>query len=453
MSEQSLERVRQAHAALKSGDLEGAMKFANEALDLDFNNPLAMFQLGYGFMQAERYGLAYQMFMRCSQLQPDRAEAWNNAGMCRQSVWDLDDAERCFRKALQLEPDNQASLSNLALVYINRCKPEEALKWISRAEKAGKDHWQSLDNKALALIMLRRWREGWAAYRETAGFHKQRQLRTYKTPEEPMWNGEPGTVVVYGNQGLGDEISFASCIPDAMQKAEVIVDCDHRLAGLFRRSFPDAKVYGTRHAPSRDWDHAIDFSIPNDCLPSLFRNETDDFPGTPYLKADPERRIQWRALFDTFRKPVIGIAWTGGLKNTGQAKRSLTLESLLPVLRAVDATWISLEYKDRSEEIADLERLHGIRIHDYPRATRTQDYDDTAGMVAELDLVVSVTTAVVHLAGALGKECWCLTPNKPRFFYGLEGDLPWYKSVKMFRQKQEWPLAEMANLLKLRWGK
>jgi Tfp pilus assembly protein PilF len=452
--EEPVEKVRQANQALRQGDYESGIKLANDALNNDFNNAMALFQMGYGFLKAEKYGLAYQMFLRSAQLQPDRAEPWNNAGMCHQETWNLDDAERCFRKAMQLEPDNQASLSNLALIYINRCQPLEALKWIAKAEKAGKEpNWQSQDNKALALLMLKRWKEGWATYRSTAGYHKQRQLRAYNNPEEPMWNGEPGTVVVYGNQGLGDEIAFASCIPDAMQKADVIIDCDHRLAGLFKRSFPQAKVYGTRHAEQRDWDHAVDYSIPSDCLPSLFRNSEEEFPGTPYLRADPERRLQWRALFDTFRKPVIGIAWNGGIKSTGSVKRSLTLEDYLPIFKSIDATWVCLEYRPVKDQLVEFQRQHGVQILDYPRATRTTDYDDAAGLVAELDLVISVTTSVIHLAGALGKEVWCLAPSKPRWFYGLEGNPPFYKSLKMFRQTQEWPIKEVVKLLQLRWGK
>ena len=437
---------------MAEGDYGQGVKLASEVLDEDFNNPMAVFLLGYSSLKTEKFGIAYQLFMRAAQLHPGRAEPWNNAGMCFQETWDLDAAEKCFRKALQIEPDNPAAMQNLALIYVNRCQPDEALKWVRRAEQTGHNSWEAIDNKAMALLMKRDW-EGWKLYRETAGRHKQRQIRTYMNPEEPMWEGQKGAVVVYGNQGLGDEISFASCIPDAIKRAEVIVDCDHRLEGLFKRSFSEAKVYGTRFK-DREWDHAVDYSIASDCLPAMFREKDEDFPGTPYLKADPERRLQWRSLFDTYRKPVIGVAWTGGLKNTGSAKRSLKLEQLLPIFKAIDATWVCLEYKDRSEEIEELERLHGVRILDYPRATRTNDYDDTAGLVAELDLVISVSTSVVHLAGALGKECWCLLPNKPRFFYGLEGDtLPWYKSLKLFRQTKDWPIEEMVKLLKLRWGK
>jgi len=446
-------KVNLSRELAAQGDYIGALEAANSALDEDFNDALALFMVGYCMLKTERFGLAYNLFRRCSQLQPERSEPWNNAGMCHQETWNLDDAEKCFRKALQLEPANAAAMQNLALIYVNRCLPEEAMKWVRRAGESGTQSWEALDNKALALLMLRQWREGWAAYAQTAGRQKMRQLRFYNSPEEPRWQGEPGRVAVYGVQGLGDEISFSSCIPDVMHKADVIVDCDDRLSGLFRRSFPKAKVYGTRFR-DRTWDEQVDYSIPIDCLPHLFRNEDGEFPGTAFLVADPERRIQWRALFDTFRKPVIGIAWSGGINSTGKKKRSLGLTSLLPIMRAIPATWISLEYRDRTQEIAQFRAETGIDVLDYPRATKTSDYDDTAGLVAELDLVISVTTAVVHLSGALGKDCWCIAPNKPRFFYGLEGDLPWYKSVKMFRQAKDgkWPLEDVVRLLKLRYG-
>jgi ADP-heptose:LPS heptosyltransferase len=118
---------------------------------------------------------------------------------------------------------------------------------------------------------------------------------------------------------------------------------------------------------------------------------------------------------------------------------------------------VSLEYVDHADHIEAFRKKTGIQIHEWKRATQTQDYDDTAGLVAELDCVVSVTTAVIHLAGALGKDCFCLVPSLPRWFYRIEGDsLPWYKSVRLYRQPkgESWdkPIEQIANTLKLRYG-
>lgn len=440
-------KIEQARRLLEQEvDAASALALSAEVLDVDFNDPLGLFLAGKCLQSTQRYGLAYNLFKRCSQLSPDRAEPWNMQGMCFQEMWKLDDAMRCFKESLKRNPRNHAALQNMALVHINRCEPDEALKYIAKAEEVGQTN-ENIDNKAMALLMKRDW-SGWKYHRQTSGHSKQRPLRAYMDPEEPMWNGEPGTVVVYSNQGIGDEVAYASCIPDAAKKAEIILDCDERTAPLFRRSFPGVKVYGTRFKDERDWDHAVDYSIPIDCLPGLFRTKDDDFTGEPYLVADPERRLQWRALFDTYKKPVIGIAWTGGIKHTGSLKRSLSLEQLAPVFKAIDATWVSLEYRDRTQQMEELYTETGIKLLDFPRVVHAVDYDETAAMVAELDLVICVTTAVVHLAGALGKECWCIAPSMAPWLFGLEGNLPWYRSVEMFRQKQEWPIAEVANRLR-----
>jgi hypothetical protein len=449
--------IDEAQEYLSKGDYTSALSLGGEILNEDFDHPVALFICAMALLKTKRYGLANNLFRRCTQLQPAMFGAWNNMGMCHQETWNLDAAEKCFKESLKRNPQNVPALQNMSLIYINRREPDEALKWCSRVENLTKEVTKEhLDNKAMALLMKRDW-SGWELYKLTVGGSKQRELREYNDPPERMWNGEPGTVVVYGNQGIGDELAFASCIPDAIQKAEVIVDCDHRVAGLFKRSFPKAKVYGTRHKKERDWDHAIDYSTPVDCLPALFRTKDEDFPGTPYLVADPERRVQWRALFDLHRKPVIGIAWTGGSKHTGTVKRSLSLEQLLPIFKSIDATWVSLEYKDRSEELREFDLVHGVKILDYPRATRSgenQDYDELAALVSELDLVITVTTAVVHLSGGLGKDCWCIVPDRARWFYGVAGDdMPWYKSVKLFRQRgTEWPFKKIEESLKDRYG-
>lgn len=453
----SEDRARQAleHArSIFDTDPDEALRLVNEVLNRDFDNPLALFMAGFIMLKAERFGLAHSLFQRCTQINPNRPEPWNNMGMCHQETWDLDAAEMCFRRSLALDPENKAALNNIGLIYVNRCDPEKAIEWADKALAIDPDMRDAQDNKGLACLMLKRWREGWYFWEASLGGKHRKELNYVG---EPRWDGAKGkTVVVYGEQGIGDEISFASIIPDAIRDcSKVIIDCDYRLEWLFKRSFPDAEVHGTRFSMEVDWpNEEIEANCAIGSLTKFYRNRTEDFPGTPYLVADPERRLQWRALFDSYRKPVIGIAWNGGKASTGAEKRSLTLQSFLPLMKAIDAHWVSLEYKDRSAELAAFEAEHGIKVHQYAWVTKTQDYDDTAALVAECDLVISVTTAVIHLAGALGKEVWCLAPSKPRWFYGLEGDLPWYKSVRMFREGPNcvWPIEPVKNLLMLRYG-
>ncbi len=154
--------------------------------------------------------------------------------------------------------------------------------------------------------------------------------------------------------------------------------------------------------------------------------------------ADPQRRIMWRALLDSLGpQPKVGIAWSGGISLTQRGARRAALDQLLPILKQ-DAIFVDLEYKDRGADMAAFERRRKVKIHTFPWATRTADYDDTAALVAELDLVISVPTAITHLAGALGVPCWCLTHPRPHIHYARHGDkMPYYDSVRLFRREDD----------------
>lgn len=440
----------QALKSYESGNQDVAWKTACLGLNEDFNDFRCLYQMALVEKDAGRYGLAYNLFRMSSALAPESPDPYNGMGLCHEETFNFEDAERCFRRALKISPNHAVTMSNLGLLYLNQCQPDEALKWVSRALREDPTLIDTRHHRAYANLLKRNWREGWEDWVYILGKVKTRTARQYEGV--PEWDGANGkTVIVYGEQGIGDEISFASCIPDVLKNNRVILDCDDRLENLFRRSFPDVQVHGTRFK-AVDWLEDADGSVAIGDLPKFYRNAESEFPGTPYLVADPERRIQWNALLKSYGKPAIGIAWTGGIKRTNSEGRSMSLEDFAPIIKSVDATWVVLEYKDRDEEIRAFENKHGIKLHHWKRATHSKDFDDVAGLVSELDLTFSVTTAVVHVAGALGKDCWCLPPKNPRWFYGLEGDLPWYRSVKMFRGQKTEQLRKIADLLKLRFS-
>ncbi len=159
--------------------------------------------------------------------------------------------------------------------------------------------------------------------------------------------------------------------------------------------------------------------------------------------------MQWRALLDTLGpKLKVGIAWTGGIRRTFGSKRSVALDDLKPII-SQNATFISLQYKD-APEVEEM-RNAGIDIHHWAHATQTKDYDDTAALVAELDLVITVQQSAVHLAGALGVPTWVMLPKETLWRYGISGSkFPWCNSVKLYRQKDSWvtEIAEIARDLR-----
>src|SRR5688500_7412213 len=122
----SLRAINAARGALEAGNYSEALSIAQEVLNDDFNDPLALFVAAMALLRTKRYGLAYNLLRRVTQLQPAMFAPWNNMGMCHQETWNLDDAERCFKESLKRNPSNLAALQNMSLIYINRCMPEEA---------------------------------------------------------------------------------------------------------------------------------------------------------------------------------------------------------------------------------------------------------------------------------------------------------------------------------------
>jgi hypothetical protein len=351
-------------------------------------------------------------------------------GMCLEE-YSPSIALKAFQTAAQKNPSNAMAYANAGLMRLQMGDPKGCIEQSNKAIELDPSLIAPIHNMGLAYLMLRDWANGWKRFYDTLGI-KHRTRRDYGLPE---WEGQEGTVIVYGEQGVGDEIMYASCLKDIMKTNRVIFDCDSRLERLFDRSF-DCDVYGTRfkkESPILD-DHKPDYQLAIGQLPYFYRQKDIDFDGQPYLKPCPEKSIMWRSLFDVFKGKKIGLAWRGGLPNTGEKKRSLQLSDLEPII-SKENTYISLEYK--SVDKSDLDK-YGIK--EYTWATRKGgDIDDLAALIGQLDLVVTCCTTVVYVAGALGIPCYVLVPEWPGYRYHDKGDsLPWYNSVKLIRQKGTW---------------
>lgn len=457
----------------KAGDYVKASRIYNELLNADFKNPVILAALGMCYASQERNGIAFSLLNQALAYFDDlmagfkrvgvtprtdkaeididqfivakRSEIYNAIGTCWKHENKTEVAREHFELAQSLIPTNPDIQNNLATLYINEGKPEQALVHLDTALSITPRHPQARWNKSLVDLEMGDYKRGWSNY--DAGFEaKVRVERNYASTPLPAWDGSPGKrIAVYGEQGIGDEIMFASCLPELIQMSEkVVFDCHKKLHGLFHSSFPELDIYPTREDSVITWPnfpdgkprHVFDARIALGSLPRFFRPDLYSFPGTPYIKPDPKKELEWAGrLAHLSSKPKVGIAWIGGHKRTRVEVRSLQLEQLLPVLKQ-DATFISLQYTDCQEEIEAFVGKHGIALHYFPEASHSDNYGDTAALVKNLDLVITVCTSVVHLAGAMGVPTWVLTPSRPAWRYRLDIDyMPWYgKSVVLFRQ-------------------
>ena len=380
--------------------------------------------------RADKLPVALAFFERAVKVNPQRAEAWNNLGTAWHELKYPLKARECFRRAMELRED-ALYVVNVGVTYSDEGDHKEALKWIRKAEKIDPGHPSIPAAACFAELAQGDWKNGWAHWTQLLGVSKFRKKLSFGGSD---WDGERvSRLIVYGEQGLGDEIMFASCLEDAAARCDhLIVECDPRLEGLYKRSFPNYEVHGTRRG-EREWDTSCDAQVACGDLPYFFRPSPQSCPKTPYLTADPERRLMWRALFDSWGKPVIGISWSGGKFTSQGVKRAVGLESFRPYIESRDAIFVSLQYKDPSEEIAET----GLPVRHFAQATLTDDYDDTAALVAELDQIVGIHTTVHHLAGALGKPSTVLVPHSPLWNYHSGDSMPWYAAQTYHRQRKD----------------
>lgn len=439
-------RAKQLYA---EGRYQEALALASEALDDNFNDPQALFVLGGIFIQTEKKGLAHNIMARCLKYAPEVPEVWiNYARTCTDDPEGWAEAEYCLRKALELKPDSRVAWSNLAALEVQRCRPELGVTYADKALALDPTDKVARSCHGFAHLMLGNWEQGFSDYHAMMGLRSRPDI-SYPDDDFGEWDGSPGkTVIVHGEQGIGDELIYASFIPDMARDCKyVIYDCMPRLAPLMTRSLPDnVYVAGQRWATDIELPEHIkpDAYITQAGVGMYYRKKDADFPGTPYLEADHRMRLSMRAMLDSLsEKPKIGIAWTGGNKNSRCHFRQRTLEELTPLLRNDQVTWVSLQYKDFSQEIAEYKSKRKIDIHHFPWVTELVEYDHTAAMVAELDLIISVPTSVTQLAGAMGKQTWVMVPEITGWLFSHEPYV-WAKSVEIFRNR---PVKEIADRL------
>lgn len=435
-----LDNLQKAAHFFQNGDPEKAWMYGNKVLCDDPESPQALYILAQCALGWDLTGLAYQLFRRSVALRPDQPQAWQGFGATLLDLRQFDEAEMCFKRVLEMLPDDSLALGNLATLELNRGNPEKAIQWADKAiPVATEDAIKS--TRGFAYLMLGDWAKGFPDYRYSV-LGKGRKRRVYRQPEEPDWEGAKGqTVVVQCEQGLGDEIRSASLIPNLIRDSKtVIMDSHPRLAPLFQRSFPDAKVYGTRKELVVPWiaEYEIDATVQLSQLGEWYRKSDADFPRKPYLVPCPEKRAKWRKWLDQYAGQKVGLSWTGGIFLTNRKRRSVALGELGPLMHD-GATYFSLQYVPDEKEVEEWNAKNPRQQVIRPPIDQ-EDYDDTLAFLAELDHVMSVTTTVIHACGAIGKRCWVLVPSiitSSQWQYGLHrSDMVWYPedSVRLYRQ-------------------
>jgi len=438
-------QINLGNVLLRAGANEEAIAAYQKALQLDGDSADILFNLGNAYRATGELQQAENAYRRSLGICPDMHMALNNLGITLLETGDMEGAETCYLDSIAQDEHQVDAYINLANCYRDQRKPEKALATLQKAlpfhPEQAELHW----DLSLLLLATGRFHEGWTEYewrRRGGGI----QIRDFPFLE---WRGEPPkekTLLVTAEQGIGDEIMFASCFNDILEKSgHVVIECEPRLASLFKRSFPAASVHGAKQTSDFSWLSDIkmpDIQISAGSLPLHFRNETSQFPRHKgYLSADPTEVERWRQRYAELHQPLtVGLSWKGGHISQMQ-RRSTLLEKWGPILKIPRVCFVNLQYGENREEREQIENRLNITVHHWPDSDPLTDMDNFAAQIAALDLVISVDNSTVHLAGALGKETWVLQSYVADWRWMTPSVTScWYPSVRQIYQSapQNW---------------
>lgn len=415
----------QAQSLQLQGKLVEAEAIYDDLLTQNHDNAGLLATLGTLYLQLNKLGLAISLLERSAKHMPS-SDVLCNLGIAYKQSGQYQKCKETFKRAMAHNPSADTA-ANYAALFVNVGTPHDAISHAKRALKIDAEcpmaHW----NMGIAELEIGKWDTAWDHHEY--GFKTRPPMRIDRGANlnVPIWDGKsPGKVWIYGEQGIGDEIMFSSMIPDVLKTNDVILECNQRLEKLFSQSF-DCECIGGREQNDVSWvaDKKPDWRISIGSLGKFYRRTKESFTGEPYLKTDAVEKS------GKFR---VGISWVGGLKPGRVATRSVPIQRWESIFRN-NCEFVSLQYTDCEDDLQSIEKM-GFKI-EAPHAAKAYEYNEVAKLVQSCDLVITICTSVVHLAGALGVPCWVMTPNKPAWRYGVEGKMPWYRSVRLYRQPKE----------------
>lgn len=428
--------LAQCQSAIKDlvekNQFDDALPLIYSCLESFPNDSASLHFLGYIYLITGKEAFAYQYFRRALQESQNKT-LWCSLGRAAHELGMYGEAINCFLKSAEIDPTYAHAYTNAAASLVQQAEWDSAEKAANMALECNPNELNAELNLAHCLLAKGEWEKGWKHWSKSLGCTYRKE---WSYGDEVRWDGSPNKrVVVYGEQGLGDEILYGSCLPDLIGVSQKVwIDCDPKLAGLFKRSFPKAEVHGTRLDPGPQWvsGASIEARVPIGGLPEFFRKKDKDFPGTPYLIPCPDRKLMWSSLFKSWGKKVVGITTHGGRRNTNEIGRKIELEDWLPILRTEGYEFVSLDYKPNP----DLEmfcELNDVKVHEFNTITQSKDYDDTAGLISALDMVIGVNTTALHCSAATGIKTIALIPKFHQWRYARPF-MPWYRSMRLISQ-------------------
>ena len=466
--------------ALQKGNFEGAVIIIGKSLQINPNQPNALCNRGNALQDLNRLDEALASYDRAISLKSDYVDAYFNRGNALQLLKRFDEALASYDNAIAHKPhyveayyfrghalyalkrldealvsyDHAVALKpDYAEVYMNRGITLQDLKRLDEALVSydcgialKSDDSCARWNRCLLKLLNGEYTEGWRQYEwRWKNFSNKKPLTTSK----PIWTpGQPKRVLVWAEQGIGEEIMFSSLLTEFKELcSQLLVKVDTRLIPLLSRSLAKEITFIPRDKNINEDEYDEHISMGSLC--QYLRNDEERFKKTRYgwlvddkIKTDAIKKLLLCYGNNTeHHKKICGISWRSKCKTTG-ANRSLELKSFIEMLGLESYTYVNLQYGDTAEEINLCRTELNVNIFSYEKVDNFTDIDGLASLIQACDVIVSVDNTTVHLAGALGKDVRILLPYAADWRWQLNReDSPWYASVKLYRQHSDYQWA------------
>lgn len=400
-------------------------------------NPLdaeACTKLGNIFKERGRTTEAIIYYKKALHLKPNNPKAYVDLGGAFYQQDELEKAITCCKKALDLDSQYVDAHYNLGITLEALGQIEDAIEEYNQVLRINPRHTDANWNRSLAYLLTENFAEGWTGYEQRIREKDWANVYPYKY-KLPRWNGssfEGKRLFVHDEQGVGDTLQFIRYLPMAKEKGGTIVfETNRALFGLLN------DFYGIDMLTERGSNGQpvieCDCFIPLLSLPRIFKTTLNTIPANvPYLHAEPQKVSYWRNRV-TGPEFKVGIAWRGNPNHKKDQLRSCALDYFAP-LGSIPGIRL---YGLQKGETASEEKIFAYELGIINHGEELRDFSDTAGLIENLDLVISVDTAVAHLSGAMGKQVWTLLPFVPDWRWMLyRKDSPWYPTMRLFRQSK-----------------
>ena len=427
-----------------------AIKAFDRAIELKSDYTQAYNNRGVVFKELRRFDEALVDFDKAISLDSSYADALNNRGITYRELGRFDESIKDLDKAISLKPDFKEAFNSRGNTQRDLQHFDLAMEDYNHAIQLDPEYVYAYWNKALCMLHLGDFGSGWPLYEWRWKRDKSISGEPIIT-SKPMWSGESDkTIFLWSEQGIGDEIMFASLLPELQQTStHVILNCDKRLIPLFKRSF----MGNISFCDDKDTvdENSYDFHIPIGSLPLILRPTLSSFKegSKAYLKCQQSKADELKlALLEKQKEILVGISWLSKSKIPGAIQRNVELAEIAQHLNKPNIKLVNLQYGDVSGEIKNLKDNQNIDVIQIEEIDNKNDIDGLAALIMACDHIVTIDNATAHLASALGAKTKLLLPINHDWRWGQEKTTSyWYESLQLYRQRQlnDWE----TNLLKI----